>query len=236
VNRTGRAVTATLALLSFGVFLGLGTWQVERRSWKLQLIARVEQRVRAPVVAAPGPAEWSTVTAAGAEYRHVSVAGRFLNEASTPVQALTALGAGYWIVTPLRLADDSLVLVNRGFLAGDRRPAVGTVAGPHTLVTVKGLLRMPEPRGGFLRRNDPAADRWYSRDVAAIATARGLERVAPYFIDADRSVSPSDAAAAPVGGLTVIAFANNHLIYALTWYTLALMVPAALWVARRRET
>jgi len=234
--RSARQLTAVLlALFFFGSFCALGTWQVERRSWKLELIARVDTRVHAPPVAAPGPAQWPTVTAAGAEYRHVSVTGRYLNEASTPVQALTELGSGYWILTPLQLADGSIVIVNRGFLAGDRRPAVGATSGPTATVTVTGLLRMSEPKGGFLRRNDPAAQRWYSRDVQEIAKARGLERVAPYFIDADRATGAGAAANVPVGGLTVIAFHNNHLLYAITWYTLALMIPAALWFARRAE-
>jgi len=235
VRPARQLVAAVLALFFFCVFCALGTWQVERRSWKLQLIARVEARVHAPPVAAPGPAQWPTVTAAGAEYRHVAASGRFLNEASTPVQALTELGSGYWILTPLRLDDDSIVIVNRGFLAGDRRPAVGATGGPQTTVTVTGLLRMSEPNGGFLRRNEPATDQWYSRDVEAIAKARGLGRVAPYFIDADRSAGPTDAAVTPVGGLTVIAFHNNHLLYAITWYTLALMIPAAIGLARRGE-
>ena len=74
-------------------------------------------------------------------------------------------------------------------------------ASPRGPVTVTGLLRITEPGGGFLRRNDPAAGRWYSRDVAAIAAARGLETVAPYFIDADATPNPGGL---PVGGLTVV--------------------------------
>ncbi len=80
---------------------------------------------------------------------------------------------------------------------------------------------MSEPKGGFLRSNDPAADRWYSRDVAAISAARGLTDTAPYFIDADATANPGGL---PVGGLTVIAFRNTHLVYALTWFALALML------------
>src|SRR3546814_10761852 len=77
-------------------------------------------------------------------------------------------------------------------------------AGPQR---VTGLLRVTEPGGAFLRRNDPAPDHWYSRDVAAIARARGLGVVAPYFIDADRAAASAAGAAAnpramPVGGLT----------------------------------
>jgi len=98
---------------------------------------------------------------------------------------------------------------------------------------------MTEPRGAFLRHNDAAVNHWYSRDVQAIATARGLTHVAPYFIDAE-AASPSGAAPAvagafPVGGLTVIAFHNSHLVYAITWYTLAFMVAGAIWLGIRHE-
>ncbi|HVX81743.1 MAG TPA: SURF1 family cytochrome oxidase biogenesis protein, partial [Devosiaceae bacterium] len=107
----------------------------------------------------------------------------------------------------------------------------GQIAG-ETQVT--GLLRISEPGGGFLRANDPAADRWYSRDVAAIARARGLGTVAPYFVDADAT---PNAGGLPVGGLTVIRFPNNHLLYALTWFALAALLLAAtayiLWGERK---
>jgi len=40
----------------------------------------------------------------------------------------------------------------------------------------------------------------------------------------------------PVGGLTAIKFRNSHLVYAITWYTLALMTIGGLWVGLRNET
>jgi len=98
-------------------------------------------------------------------------------------------------------------------------------------VMVTGLLRLSEPTGAFLRHNDPSANRWYSRDVDAIAVARALPHVASYFIDADASAQPAQGE--PIGGLTVIHFPNNHLQYALTWYAMALMAAAALiWILR----
>ncbi|MFD0933941.1 SURF1 family cytochrome oxidase biogenesis protein, partial [Methylobacterium trifolii] len=57
-------------LLILVVLVGLGTWQVQRRAWKLDLIAQVEARVHAPAVAAPGPADWPGITSADA-YRRV---------------------------------------------------------------------------------------------------------------------------------------------------------------------
>jgi surfeit locus 1 family protein len=229
---------AVAAVLLFCAFMMLGTWQVQRRAWKLDLIARVDQRVHAPAVPPPPSAEWSRVTAANSEYRHVRVTGTFLNDSETLVQALTELGAGFWVLTPLRLADGTIVLVNRGFVPPERRGREEHGAGEGTAeAVVTGLLRITEPKGWFLRRNAPAANLWYSRDVQAIALARGLSRVAPYFIDAEASgdATAAPGAAAPIGGLTVIAFRNTHLAYALTWYGLALMVVGGAWIVIREE-
>ncbi|MDJ0390603.1 SURF1 family protein [Roseomonas sp. E05] len=227
------ALLGALAVLGVIVLVALGNWQVARRAWKLDLIARVDARVHAAPVPPPGPAEWPQVSAARDEYRHVRATGHYLPDSNTLVQASTALGAGYWVLTPLQTERRFTVLVNRGFVPGDREEATGRVGGtPAGALTVTGLLRPSEPGGGFLRSNAPAEGRWYSRDVAAIATARGLGEVAPYFIDAEAGPDPR---AFPIGGLTVISFPNNHLVYALTWYALALMLAGTTFYAVREE-
>ncbi|TSD87888.1 SURF1 family protein [Mycobacterium sp. KBS0706] len=229
--------TASLIVLgaaSLAVFVGLlalGVWQVERRAWKLDLIARVDQRVAAAPVAPPS--DWARVDADRDEYRHVRISGRFLNDREAQVAASTVKGAGYWVMTPLQADDGTVVLVNRGFVPTENRDpatrAAGQIEGP---VTITGLLRITEPKGGFLRSNEPAAERWYSRDVAAIAAARRLTNVAPYFIDADATPNPGGL---PIGGLTVIAFPNSHLIYAITWFGLAALLAFGVGYAVRSE-
>ena len=221
-----------LALCAFGalLFASLGVWQVQRLAWKLDLIERVDARVHSPPTAVP-PEAWRTANAQRDEYRHVQVQGTFLHDRATLVDALTERGAGYWVVTPLR-TPDGVVLINRGFV-----PSKGTVvvgAGESKPVTVTGLLRMTEPGGRFLRPNDPTQDRWFSRDVAAIARARGLGPVAPFFIDADAGPNPRKY---PIGGLTVVRFRNAHLVYALTWFCLAALCVVGLVLVRRsRDT
>lgn len=210
---------AVLALAGVVLLTSLGAWQLQRRVWKQELIARVEQRLAAAAIAAPE----NLNDPRAYEYRRVSVQGRFLNDRETLVQAATRLGAGFWVVTPLRTDRGFTVLVNRGFVPLEQRGARNwsRIEGE---VTVTGLLRLDEPGGGFLRDNRPGEDRWYSRDVAAIARARGLGVVARYFIDAD---APAAAApGVPVGGLTVVRFNDNHLQYALTWFALALLLAA----------
>lgn len=201
------------------LLLTLGVWQLQRRTAKLALIAQVERRLAAPPVPAP-----PTASRADA-YRRVVLSGRFRHDRETRVKALTGHGAGFWLLTPL-VGKDRTVLINRGFVPG-QPVAIDRPTGP---VTITGLLRLSEPGGGFLRANDPAANRWYSRDVAAIARARRLGPVEAYFVDAEPSANGY-----PVGGLTVVRFPNNHLVYALTWFALAaLTLWAMAYLARHR--
>ncbi len=226
-----RSALAWLAVaLGVAGFVALGVWQLERRTWKHDLVARVEaRRDAAPVVP---PADWAEVSAGRDEYRRVTVSGQFLHGAEVATQAVTELGPGYWILTPLE-ANGFTVLVNRGFVPTARRdPATRAAGQVEGLVTVTGLVRMSEPGGGFLRSNDPVAGRWYSRDVAAISEARGLVGpVAPYFIDADATPNPGGL---PVGGLTVVTFRDNHLSYALTWFAMAAVLAGLAVYTRRR--
>ena len=229
-----RGAFAALCLALAAGFAALGVWQVERRAWKLDLIDKVEQRIHAAPAALPPPSAWTSDNA----YRRVRLTGRFLHDKETLVQAVTNLGPGWWVVTPLvRSGPDGsgeTILINRGFVPNDRAaPATrpqGQISGE---VTITGLMRDSEPGGGFLRSNDPAAGKWYSRDVAALATARRLRNTAPFFIDADATPNPGGY---PVGGQTVIAFRNNHLMYAITWFGLAaLSIAGAFIVLRSRK-
>lgn len=216
------ALLTGLALILFIGFCSLGTWQLNRRAWKLDLITHVEQQLQQTPAAAPGPETWSSVGPAQV-YLPVTVSGQFLHDRETLVQAMTAYGSGYWLLTPLRTDRDFLVLINRGFVDPQHQdPATRRQAQPGATVRIAGLLRLSEPEGRLLQANDAGAGRWYSRDVEAISADRGLERddLAPYFIDAGDAPNPGGW---PVGGLTVVHFRNTHLGYALTWYALALM-------------
>ena len=226
-----------LALVAFCSFVALGNWQVQRRAWKHELIERVQTRVHAPASPAPQRAQWPSITSFpnDYEYRHISLNGVLLNDKTSLVQATTVLGQGYWVMTPLRLANDDIVFINRGFVPRAQANSAWRSNQPQP-ASVVGLLRLSEPEGAFLRDNNLEQDLWYSRNLAQLAQHHGLsEKAAPYFVDAEAH-APLPATLTleppprlpenmlPVGGLTVVHFNDNHLSYLLTWYALALMV------------
>jgi surfeit locus 1 family protein len=218
------AMVLALAVLACAGFVSLGIWQVNRLAWKQTLIAQVDRQLRAMPADVPDRSQWPALRREQDEYRRLEARGRFDFQREVLVRASTELGAGYWVLTPMRLANGEWLLVNRGFVPPDMREHA-----PHgeDVQTVIGLLRFSEPGGSLLQKNDPAQGRWYSRDVAAIASAQHLDgAVAPYFIDAQVTLGAS--ADWPRAGLTVVRFRNDHLVYALTWFALAAIMAGAI--------
>lgn len=225
-------------LIALAVLLALGFWQLERLAWKESLIAQIEARAHgAPAEIVP-EARWPDWRAADDEFRRVRLTGTFLHDLEVAVHGLMSgqRGSplqGYYIFTPLRLASGAVVMVNRGFVPMDLRdPARRTEAAPAGEVAVAGLVRAPEVRGLFMPENEPTAERWFVRDVAEMARARGLERAAPFWVDLD----PAPGATGwPRPGQTRLAIPNNHLGYALTWFGIAATLVGVFgaWAWRR---
>jgi len=217
---------ALFTALGLAGLFGLGMWQLERLAWKEALIADVAARAAAPPIDAPPPADWPNLAPADYEYRHVRLTGVYdLAHQALVFRALDQPrgrfgGPGYLVLTPLRLADGSDVIVNRGFIPFDQRNSFAETQqqtpGP---VIVSGLMRASEPRNWFTPADDPAHGQWFTRDPGAIAAALKLPHAAPFTLDADATGAAGDL---PQGGETILAFPNNHLAYAFTWFGMAL--------------
>ncbi len=183
----------------FLLFSALGIWQIQRLNWKTNLITSANQRIHLPPITAPPQNQWAQITFEKDEYRPVTITGKFLANKNILVTAVAQDTSGYWVLTPLQTADNTLTFVNRGFIPMDSRPdfqnskPLQTNAQPHQYeaidtkqTTIIGLLRMSEKNGFFPRKNNPDKNIWYTRDLPAMAEKLGLSTVAPYFIDVSK--------------------------------------------------
>src|ERR1041385_3641738 len=211
------------------LFLGcvaLGVWQLERLQWKLALIAQVNRNLHAPAI----PVQRALVLGAqAAQYHHVTLYGRFDNLKEAYVFTTDASGApAYHVLTPFTLDDGRTLLVDRGIvperLRDPRTRAAGELLGQQRIT---GVWRIPDAPGVFTPAPNPAKRIWYARDVEGIAKADRIALAAPAIIEADATPNPGGW---PEGGQTVIAFRNEHLQYAITWFALA-AVTFAGWIA-----
>ena len=202
------------------ICVALGAWQLQRLDWKRELIAQRE----AGVAAAPAMPPRSLAEARALEFHPVVADGVLLNDKELYLNATGPRGgAGFHVLTPLREPEGRIVFVNRGFVPTNlRAPASRAAAQLAGTVHIRGLLRLPpgEKPGWFLPDNRPDLNYWFWIDLPAMAAAAHLAPgdVAPFYIDADTTPNPGGW---PQGGVTPLNLPNDHLQYAITWFSLA---------------
>lgn len=238
--RRGIIVLTIATAVALVILVGLGLWQLERRTWKLGLIERIETRVKAPPV--PLAKAIDAARASGdVEYLRVEVSGTFAGTRLW-IYAPGDAGLGYNLVQPLITPQGDLVLVNRGWVpdtvrADDSRAASLRPAAP---VTVTGLVRKQAPASVFAPAADPARAEFYWPDYDGMRQALPPDVLAgrapaPFAIDAqEEAPKPSTW---PRAGTTNLTIPNRHLEYALTWFGLAATlvgVYLALVTSKRR--
>lgn len=215
----------------------LGTWQVRRRRWKLQLIEDLQSKTTQPPAAAL-PEDLSQL--ATMEYRRVRLVGSFdheremyvgprspiepAGEASRRGVLAAPTQTGNLVITPFKLRDrDLTILVNRGWVpksktSAHKRPE-GQIRGEVELV---GIVRMTETRPPLGPKQPSSGRFWHYKDVAQMAEASGA---APVLVDA---VAESTVEGGPLGGQTNVSVRNEHFSYIITWYSLS-AATAFLW-------
>jgi surfeit locus 1 family protein len=232
-----RIIGIVVVLVALAILLALGTWQMERLAWKEGLLASIAERRAAP------PADLSAIEAlakAGedVDYRTVRITGTYLNNKERHFFATFGGRTGYYVYTPLQLANSQIVLVNRGFVTFEaKEPEMrkqGQLTGEQT-VTGLSRAKLLEKPSWAVPDNDIAKNIFYWKDLDVMASSVGLDpaKVVPFFVDAD--ATPHDGGM-PIGGVTQFDLPNSHLQYALTWYGLAgaLVVISGIFIFRRK--
>lgn len=211
---------ATIAVIPvLAVLIGLGVWQLQRLEWKNQLVAEMQDRMTAPAIELPQPIDQPRIL----RFRRASLTGQFLHDHEFYRAAQTyGRKRGWDVITPMRLGGGRTILVNRGWVPTEKKPAESR---PESLVegtvTIEGIVRLGGWQGmDFVRpENDPAGNVWVWMDLDRMAETAGLDRVVTeVYVDAAEGQT---AGAYPIGGQTRVNLRNEHLEYALTWFMLA---------------
>lgn len=203
-------------LLTFGlsgaaVLIWLGVWQLQRLEWKLTALAEIDDRITAipvPVPGAPDPE--------ADKYLPVQSRGTVMPGEVHVLVSVKDVGAGYRIIAPFELSDGRRILLDRGFV---RSTAKESLRGTGAL-EVTGNLHWPQEVDGYTPEPDLVGNIWFARDVPRLATA--LDTLPILLIV--RTTSETNPATTPLP-IDSAGIPNDHLQYAITWFSLA-----AIWL------
>jgi len=240
-RRGGSVLFALFIVAAIGVLIALGTWQLERKAWKEELIAALDAKLAAKPTDLPARERWQRLDAVADEFRRVAFPVEFLPGQEALVYSSGSSlrpdvsGPGYWVFSPARLTGGSLVVVNRGFVPeGKQNPDTRREGQPSGVVDIVGVMRWPEQRGQFTPKDEPEKNLWFDRDPAAMAAAKNWGTIAPFYVDMEAPAAPGGL---PKVGPLRASLPNNHAQYAVTWYGLAAVIFVSalfFWRARRR--
>ena len=243
----GTAGFAIFTLVMVAAFVGLGLWQLQRRADKHVLIAALDERLAAAPTALPVSAQWSALTPEKDEFRRVSFTATYAPLPDAMVYSSGSAvrndvsGPGTWALLPARLASGETVVVNTGFVQNTMQDRTQEDRAVARLVTgqpvqLTGYLRFPEAAGALTPPENMAKRLWFTRDHLAMARALkwGEDKIAPFYIDLE---TPAPESGIPKPGPLTVHLKDDHLQYAITWFTLAgaVMIAFGVWWRGQRR-
>jgi surfeit locus 1 family protein len=217
-SRDLKPVSTVIAVSGVIILLSLGTWQMQRLHWKNDLLRHAIEDFKLPPAdlrkhPPVSDADWSAL-----HYKPVILQGKWL----TPFHAIKMAprthdgDAGYQLVVPLLLADNQIVLINRGF-APDK---MGVLPPETPGAVIRGVAYQPETtKPYFMPENIPSRNEWVWPDMVAMGHEFGRDHVVPVMIYENHVI---DRDGFPIGGQLPLPSTNSHWHYAATWYALAL--------------
>jgi surfeit locus 1 family protein len=237
----------TLAMVA--LFIGLGVWQLQRRAEKHALIAALTERLAASPQALPSPAQWRALTPARDEFRRVRFAATYQSQPDVMVYSSGSAvredisGPGTWAFLPARLPTGDIVVINAGFVQNTMQDRAQQDRAVKPLVsnepvTLTGYIRFPETAGVLTPAENITKRLWFTRDHLAMARALGWSEggrpVAPFYVDLE---APVPANGIPKPGALEVHLKDDHMQYAITWFTLAgaVVIAFAVWLRGQRR-
>ena len=219
-----RVLFAVFSIAGTAVLGWLGNWQLDRLAWKQTVLEQIDQRIAAPAVPVP-----LTPVPSDDTYLPVFAEGRFGQEYIRVLVSQKRIGAGYRVISTFK-TEGRRILVDRGFIDLSKSSDMQA----DQAVVVQGNLHWPDEVDGFTPAPDLEKNIWFARDVRALSEALQTK---PILIVASQ-ISPPDQNIKPLE-IDSSAIPNDHLQYAVTWFSLAaiwiMMSGAFLWRSRKKK-
>ena len=203
------------------MFCALGTWQIYRLQWKTALTSDITFGLDST------PVKYSNTIKKN--YQRVVSEGKFNFEDQIYLYSLNESGKpGYDVITPYKTLKNENVLVNRGWINKNLKGNL-EINLKENEVRITGLLREIYKANIFKPKNDLKNNIWFSLEANDLKELTG-KQFPNYMIFLEK---PTNKVPAPKK--VSIDVPNNHLKYAITWYSIAISILFYYLYFRRKK-
>ncbi len=189
------------------IFITLGVWQLYRLEWKLKLISEINNAISSE------PVQFNSNSIKN--FQKVSFEGKIDNEKIIYLYSLNEKGEpGFDIISPINIENKNF-LINRGWVKMNEKN------NPFFTNTEKfvGIFREKSKSSYFKPENDLSNNYWFKLEDNDLEKHTGL-KFSNYII----YLTSSNLSIIPKPKNISANLSNNHLKYALTWFSLAISI------------
>ncbi len=209
-------------ILFVTIFCALGTWQLYRLQWKLELISEITFGLDS------SPIKYSKLIQKN--YQRVEVKGKFNFDQQIYLYSLNDKGKpGYDVITPFKTDNNENVLINRGWINKELKNNSNINPIQESKQKIIGLLREIYKPNIFKPENDLKNNIWFSINLEDLKKSTG-EQFNEYVIFLE-----DNRVKIPLPKKISIEVPNNHLKYAITWYTISVSIIFYYLYFRRKK-
>lgn len=202
----------------------LGTWQVQRRSSKLELIEAMSSKLlQEPLTTIDEITNVINASEVAGDSMPVKLTGFFDHAQEMLIGPRQLEGqTGFHLVTPFCDGEGRCMLINRGWIS---KNYADQASRPLSLakqpVTVSGLIRRKTAQNYFTPKNDYVHGQYYHVDIDEMSKrTRVLPILVEVTIDTSFATDNLEKHGIPVGKPHEVPLRNNHLQYIVTWSAL----------------
>ena len=202
------------------LFCSLGTWQIHRLQWKLDLISEINNGLNSE------PVFYSNTNIKN--YQKVKFSGIFDFKKQIYLYSLNNKGKpGYDIITPLKINSNEILLINRGWIQKDQKnnKNINKIISN----SFEGILKKITKPNPFKPDNDIKNNIWYSLNLEDLENFTGY-KLSNFvlFLQNNQNILVENKIVSPD-------LPNNHLKYAITWYSVALSILLYFLYFRKKQ-
>jgi len=192
------------------LFCALGTWQLYRLQWKMELISEITFGLNST------PITYSNLITKN--YQRIISEGSYNFKDQIYLYSLNEKGKpGFDVITPFETIGKENVLVNRGWISKEFKelPEINSIKSS---VKITGLLRKIYKANIFKPDNDIEGNIWFSVNLNDLEKFTGKKFSNFIIYLEDRNI------VVPLPRKITVDVPNNHLKYAITWYSIAISI------------
>ena len=205
------------------ILLSLGTWQLERLQWKNRYISQIETKISMPAIEIN---ENNSIYLDTYKNRKITIKGSYLYDKKITLHSKVYNKlVGKHLLVPLK-TDYGYLLVNRGFITD---AGLKNLNEDTEVLNITGMINFSSKKPYFIPNNNLQNNDWYYVNIKEIGEYLSLNLLNYYLIEENNLAEPF-----PIGSQYNIDIPNDHLQYAVTWFSLALALSVFMHLVWRK--